>query len=116
MTEKNDFQSMMSNFMQNAGKMQDVVKAYQEMVGKSGDKQVQGKAGGDMVIAHVNLKMQVVHLELSDAVLEEKKEVLSELIAGAVNQGLTLAQQQMRMEMAEIAKKLGLPPQFGNLG
>lgn len=116
MTDKNDLQSMMANFMQNAGKMQEVMKAYQDMVAQCGDKVVQGKAGGDLVIAHVNLKMQVVRLEFKDALFEEKREVIGELVVGAVNQGLAMAQQQMRQEMAEIAKKLGLPPQMGGLG
>lgn len=115
MSDKNDFQSMMSNFMQNSGKVQEMVKAYQDMASKSSDKVVEGKAGGDLVIAHVSLKMQLVRLELKPAVFEEKQEVISELIVGAVNQGLHLAQQTMRQEMSDIAKKMGLPPQFGNL-
>lgn len=106
-----DFQAMMSSFMQNTKKMQENMRqAYQELAEKNKDSIVKAQAGGDLVIAHVNLKMQVTQLELAPALFEEKHEVIAQLIASAVNQGIGEAQKMMRQEMAELTKKMGLPP------
>lgn len=109
-TNNKDFQSMMASLMQNAQKMQENMRhAYQEMAEKNKDTIVQGKAGGEMVVAHVNLKMQLVDLKLKPEIFEEKQDVIVELIMSAVNQGLFAAQQTVKQEMSEISKKVGLP-------
>jgi DNA-binding YbaB/EbfC family protein len=100
----------LSNIMKNAGKFQEM---FKELTSQQGDKVVQGKAGGDLVIAHVSLKMQVVRLELKPELFNESQEVIGELITSAVNQGLYLAQEAMRTSMAELSKKMGLPPGMG---
>lgn len=115
-----DFQEMMKNFMQNAQKMQEnLQKAYQELAEKNKDKTVAGKAGGDLVTAHVSLKLQLSRLELKPELFEEKPEVIAELITAAVNQGLFEAQQTVKKEMMEITQKMGMPsnlPPFGDKG
>ncbi len=105
-----DFQSMMAGFMQNAQKLQENMRnAYQETTQNS-TTLVQGKAGGDLVIAHVNLQMQVAKLELQNALFEENPNVIAQLITAAVNQGLQTAQATLKNEMMQKAKGLGLPP------
>ncbi len=112
-SNNNDFKSMMSSFMQNAQKMQENMRqAYQDIAEKNKDTLVQGKAGGDLAIAHVNLKMQVARLELKPELFEEKQEVIAELIVAAINQGLHLAQQTLKQEMMEKTQKMGLPPEL----
>lgn len=109
-TNNKDFQSMMASLMQNAQKMQENMRnAYMEMAEKNKDIIVQGKAGGDLVVAHVNLKMQLTNLTLKPELFEEDKEVIRELIMSAVNQGLYAAQNTVKQEMAEVGKKVGLP-------
>ncbi|MBN9287313.1 MAG: hypothetical protein BGO43_15590 [Gammaproteobacteria bacterium 39-13] len=109
-TNNKDFQSMMASLMQNAQKMQENMRnAYQEMAEKNKDTVVQGKAGGDMVVAEVSLKMQLVDLKLKPQIFEEKQDVIAELIVSAVNQGLYAAQQAVKQEMTEISKKVGMP-------
>jgi DNA-binding protein YbaB len=110
-TNNIDFKSMMASFMQNAQKMQENLKeAYQDVATKNQNVIVQGKAGGDLAIAHVNLKMEVTKLELSPQLFEEKQDVIAELVMAAVNQGLFLAQNMLKQEMMERTKKMGLPP------
>ncbi|MFI4937107.1 MAG: YbaB/EbfC family nucleoid-associated protein [Candidatus Berkiellales bacterium] len=111
MDQKNDdMQSMMASFMQNAKKMQDSLRqAYEELSEKNKDRSVFGKAGGDLVVAQVNLKMQLVNLALKPELFNEKPDVISQLIVAAVNQGLFEAQQTVKQEMMEMTKKVGLP-------
>jgi len=106
----NDFQEMMANFLQNAQKMQEGLrKAYHDIAEKNKNKTVTGKAGGDLVIAHVSLSIQVARLELKPEIFQEKLEVIGELITAAINQGIVAAQEAVKKEMVEVAKKMGLP-------
>ncbi|MGD9592655.1 MAG: YbaB/EbfC family nucleoid-associated protein [Candidatus Berkiella sp.] len=107
--DNNDFKSMMAGFMQNAQKLQENMRsAYQDIAGNS-NTVVQGKAGGDLVVAHVNLKMQIEKMDLKPALFEESQNVIAELIVSAVNQGLQTAQATLKNEMMQKAKGLGLP-------
>lgn len=111
-----DMQAMMNTFMQNAQKMQDNMrKAYEEMMEKNKHVVVTGKAGGDLVTAHVTLHLQVVKMELKPALFEEKPEVIAELIAAAVNQGIAQAQKTVKQETMEMTKKLGMPSDLASL-
>ncbi len=93
--DMNNLKSMMSSFMENAQKLQENMK----------DKVVTGRAGGDLVVVDANLKMQITRLELAPALFEEKPEVITELVMGAVNQALQNAQQMLKQE---IGGKFGL--------
>jgi nucleoid-associated protein EbfC len=111
--DNNNFQEMMASFMKNAKKMQeDLQQAYEQMAQKNKDITVTAKAGGDLVTAEVNLKMQLTNLILKPELYNEKPEVISELIIAAVNQGITIAQERVKGEMLNLSKQMGLP---GNL-
>lgn len=109
-TKNMDFQSMMASFMENAKKMQENLKgAYQEISEKHKDRTVEGLAGGDLVRVEMNLKLQVKNIEMKPELFSEKPEVISELIAGAVNQAIMRAQEAVRKEMLAMTQKMGLP-------
>ncbi len=111
--DSNDFQAMMASFMKNAKKMQeDLQQAYEQMAQKNKDITVVAKAGGDLVVAEVNLKMQVTKLDLKPELFKEKPEVINDLILSAVNQGIAIAQERVKNEMLNLSKQMGLP---GNL-
>lgn len=99
-----DLKAMMNTLMQNAQKMQENM--------HHSDKTVTGRAGGDLVVVDVNLKMQITRLSLAPALFEEKPEVISELIMGAVNSAFQNAGQMVKQEMLEATKKMG----GGNFG
>lgn len=110
-----EMQAMMASFMQNAQKMQENMrKAYEEMNEKNKFIVVTGKAGGDLVTAHVSLQMQIVKIEFKPQLFEEKSEVIMELVTAAVNQGIRTAQQRIQQEMMEISKKSGMPTDFSS--
>lgn len=100
-----DLKAMMNTLMQNAQKIQ-------ENMRQQSDKIVTGHAGGDLVVVDVNLKMQITRLALAPSLFEEKPEVISELIMGAVNQALQNAGQMVKQEMMEATKQMG----GGNFG
>lgn len=115
-TNNKDFQLMMASLMENAQKMQESMRnAYQEMSDKNKDTVMQGKAGGEMVVAHVNFKMLLIDLELKPEIFEEKHDVMVELIISAVNQGIFRVQQAIKQGMADISKKVGVSPEISLL-
>ena len=98
--------------MQNAQKMQENMRTAYQDIAENSNTLVQGKAGGDLVVAQVNLKMQVVKMDLQPALFEENPSVISELILAAVNQGLQTAQATLKNEMMQKAKSMGLPSEL----
>ena len=94
-----DLKTMMSQLMQNAQKMQETM--------QKSDKVITAKAGGDLVVADVNMQMQLKRLALAPALFTESPEVISELIMGAINTALQNAKETMKQEMLETAKKMG---------
>ena len=109
-TKNMDFQAMMSTFVENAKKLQDNLKgAYQDIAEKNKDKIVSGVAGGDLVRVDINLKLQVKHIEFKPEIFTEKPEVISELVAAAVNQAIVQAQEKVKSEMMAVTQKMGLP-------
>src|SRR5262249_39064547 len=103
--------------MQNMQKVQEnLQKAYQEVAEKGAEKIVLGKAGGDLVTAKVNLKLELVGLDLHPSLYEETSEVIGELILGAVNQALEVAKKSMKQEMMEAAKNAGFPEKGKEFG
>lgn len=113
MDNNQDMRSMMAKLMQDAQDIQKKIQeAQMELEKKSSMQIVVGQAGGDLVKAHVSLKMQVTRLECQPALYQEKAEVIEELIASAVNQGLDKARKQLQTEMRTLAQKMGLPADF----
>jgi len=111
-----NIQELMSNFQNNAGKLQENFrKAYDELIEKVKDRTVFGKAGGDLVIVEMNLRVQMIDLKLKPALFEEKPEVIAGLIVAATNQAITLAQETMRQEMTMMTKKMGVPSDWSSM-
>lgn len=110
--EKDDnFKEMMATFVKNTQRLQEQIhQAYHQAIEENKDRIVMGKAGGDMVTAHVSLKMHLTALEWHPSLLQEKEEVIKELIMVAVNQALYEAQTVIKNQMLEITKKMELPP------
>lgn len=99
--------------MQNAQKLQEnLTGAYQSMASKNKDKLVEGQAGGGMVKAFVNLKLEVVKVEPTEALFNEQPGVVCELIVSAVNSALKAAQSEIKEEMMAATKQMGLPENF----
>ena len=99
---------MMPDFMKKAQELQEKMAKIQE---DAGSRTVEGSAGGKMVTATVNGRMEVVSLHIEPAVLKnEDPTFVEDLIIAALNDGLKKARDMMAQSLLEAS---GLPPGLG---
>jgi len=96
-----------NTIMKQAKKMQEkMAKLQQELETKT----VEAQAGGGMVSVVVNGKYEIVSLKIEkDVVNPEDIEMLQDLIAAAVNEGIRKAQEMSASEMGKITGGLNIP-------
>jgi DNA-binding YbaB/EbfC family protein len=96
------------SLMAKAREMQDKMKSMQEELGR---KQVSADAGGGMVSAIVNGRMEVVKVRIDKSKIDvNDTEMLEDLIVAAINAAQVKAAQMMKDEMQKMTEDLGLPP------
>ncbi len=95
------------NIMKQAKKMQEkMTRLQQELETRT----VEAQAGGGMVRVIVNGKFEVVSLKIEKEVVNpEDIEMLQDLIAAAVNEGIRKSQEMASSEMSKITGGLGIP-------
>ena len=99
--------SSIGDIMKQAKAMQDQLANLQSEVGA---RTVEGTAGGGMVTAKVNGKLEVLSVSIDPEVAKSgDREMLQDLVVAALNQALRSAQQMMASEMAKITGGLKLP-------
>lgn len=108
---------MMAKAGEMKSRMADVQKRLEEELGKL---RVEADAGGGMVAATCNGKMELVRLKIDSARLDPAKakpedlEMLEDLIVAAVAAAQQKARDQAaevtQREMAKVAEEVGLPP------
>lgn len=97
----------MSGMMKQMQKMQKKMMQLQEEIA---ERRVEGTAGGGMVTAVVDGKLNVVELRIDPAVVDpEDVEMLEDLVLAAVNQGQQKAQEMMTREMGQLTGGLNIP-------
>ena len=100
----------MQNFntiMKQAKKMQERMANLQKELEM---KTVEAQAGGGMVRVVVNGKYEIVSLKIEKEVVNpEDIEMLQDLIAAAVNEGIRKAQEMSSSEMVKITGGLNIP-------
>lgn len=97
----------LTNLMQQAKDLQERLANVQEEAAK---RTVQGSAGGGMVKATVNGRLELLDIEIDPSVFQDPDpRMLTDLIVAAVNQGLRTAQQQMADEMGKLTGGLKIP-------
>jgi DNA-binding YbaB/EbfC family protein len=95
------------NIMKQAKKMQEQIGQIQQELET---KTIEAQAGGGMVRVIVNGKFNIVSIKIEkDVVNSEDIEMLQDLIAAAVNEGIRKAQEMASTEMAKITGGLGIP-------
>jgi nucleoid-associated protein EbfC len=97
----------LGNIMKQAKKMQERMgKLQQELETRT----IEAQAGGGMVKVVVNGKFEIVSLQIEkDVVNPEDIEMLQDLVAAAVNEGIRKAQEMASQEMAKITGGLNIP-------
>ena len=94
--------------MAKAREMQEKMKSMQDELGR---KQVTGDAGGGMVEATVNGRLELVRLKIDKTRVDTNDtEMLEDLVVAAVNAAQAKAAEMMRTEMQKVAEEMGLPP------
>ncbi|HEY1628972.1 MAG TPA: YbaB/EbfC family nucleoid-associated protein [Tepidisphaeraceae bacterium] len=94
--------------MQKAREMQEKTKQLQEELAR---KQVEAAAGGGMVSAIVNGRLEVVKIRIDKNKVDvNDTEMLEDLIVAAINAAQVKAAAMMKDEMQKIAGDIGLPP------
>ena|SRR5436853_4964769 len=89
---------------------QDLQERLQRVQEEASERTVEATAGGGMVRATVNGKLEIVRLQIEPAALTGGDiEMLQDLVIAAVNQALRSAQQQMADEMSKLTGGLKLP-------
>jgi len=95
------------NIVKQAQELQERLAKVQE---DAATRTVEGSAGGGMVKATVNGRLEVVRVHIEPAVLQSgDTQMLEDLIVAAVNQGIRAAQQQMAEEMSKLTGGLKIP-------
>ena len=97
----------MSGMMKQVQKMQKKMMQLQEELA---EQRVEGTAGGGMVTAVIDGKLNVVEIRINpEAVDPEDVEMLEDLVLAAINQGQQKAQEKMDQEMGQLTGGLQIP-------
>ncbi|MGB7158832.1 MAG: YbaB/EbfC family nucleoid-associated protein [Tepidisphaeraceae bacterium] len=98
----------LGELMTKARQMQDQMKTLQEELAR---KQVTADAGGGMVQATVNGRLELVKLHIDKSKVDvNDTELLEDLIVAAVHGAQSRAAEMMKTEMQKMTGDLGLPP------
>src|SRR5947199_5124077 len=100
--------SNLPGMLAKAREMQDKMKSMQEELAR---KQVSADAGGGMVTAIVNGRLELVKVRIDKSKIDPNDtEMLEDLIVAAVSAAQNKAAQMMKDEMSKMASDIGLPP------
>jgi len=95
------------SMMKQAQQMQSRMGEMQEKLAKV---RVEGTAGGGMVTVEANGQQKILAVRIEDSVMQDgDKEMLEDLMVGAVNQALDKAREAAAEEMAKITGDLDVP-------
>ena len=97
----------MGSVLRNLPKLREEMEQMQQRLAQI---TAEGDAGAGMVKATVNGKMELTRLALSDDALRSgDRELLEDLIKGAINQAFGKVRQAIADESGKMATNLGLP-------
>jgi DNA-binding YbaB/EbfC family protein len=98
----------LADLMKQGRALQEKMKSMQEELAR---KQVSADAGGGMVTAIVNGKLELVKLRIDKSKIDvSDTDMLEDVITAAVNAAQAKASELMKEEMQKAAGELGLPP------
>jgi len=104
----------LADLMKNAGKLRESMEKATESLGQL---QVDGTAGGGVVTAKVNGRMELVSIRIDPKLLADgDAELLEDLVLAAVNQGLLKAREAAAKSISALAGGLPIPGLAGLLG
>jgi nucleoid-associated protein EbfC len=97
----------LADLMRNAGKLRETVEKATESLGQV---QVEGTAGGGVVTARANGRMELVSVRIDPKLLADgDAELVEDLVTAAVNQALTKAREAAARSISSLAGGLPIP-------
>ena len=97
----------MGDLMKQAQQLQSKLTRIQE---EAGNKTVEASAGGNMVTAVVNGRLEVLSLRIDPTVVSaDDVEMLQDLVTAAVNEGIRKAQKMVADEMGKVTGGIKIP-------
>lgn len=96
-----------TSMLKNLPKMKAAMEELQKNLGQI---TAEGSAGGNMVTAKVNGRMEVLSCVISDEAMKlQDKEMLEDLIVAALNQAIVKVNELRAEETQKLATNLGMP-------
>ena len=99
----------LGDLMKQAQQMQGRVQKLQEEVEKT---EVIGESGAGLVKITMTGRHDVRKVDIDSSLLDETKDVLEDLIAGAMNDAVRRAEKNQQEKMSELTSGIPLPPGF----
>ncbi len=97
----------LAELMRNAGKLRETMEKATESLGQV---QVEGTAGGGVVSAKVNGRLEVLAVRIDPKLLADGDvELLEDLVTAAVNQGLGKAREAAAQSLSNMAGGFPIP-------
>lgn len=104
----------LADLMRNAGKIRESIERATEELGRI---EVEGEAGGGMVTAKANGRLEVLAVRINPKLLADgDAELLEDLVVAAVNQALVRARESAAQSMQSAAGNLSIPGLDGLIG
>ncbi|GAC1467488.1 MAG: hypothetical protein NVSMB9_09150 [Isosphaeraceae bacterium] len=104
----------LADLMRNAGKIQETMQKATESLGQV---HVEGSAGGGVVTAKANGRLELVSIRIDPKLLADgDAELLEDLVTAAVNQALLKAREAAAKSLSSLAGGLPLPGLAGLFG
>jgi nucleoid-associated protein EbfC len=97
----------LGNLMKQAQKMQADMQKVQEEIQNM---EITGMAGGGMVTVVMTGRHDVKRVNIDNSLMQDDKEMLEDLIAAAVNDGVRKIESETKQRMASMTNGLSLPP------
>lgn len=97
----------LGDLMKQAQQLQTKLSRIQE---EAGNKTIDASAGGNMITAVMNGRLELMTLRIDPSVMENGDvEMLQDLVIAAVNEAIRKAQKMMAEEMGKVAGGLKIP-------
>ncbi len=99
----------LGNLMKQAQKIQENMQQAQEEIAKM---EVTGQSGGGMVSVVMTGKHDVKRVTIDDALMNDDKEMIEDLLAAAVNDAVRKIEKESQEKMSGMTAGFPMPPGF----
>lgn len=99
----------MNKLMQQAKNMEDTIKKIKQDQRKI---EVEGQSGAGLIKIIMTGKHDIKNVKIDKSLLSEKKEIIEDLIAAAINNAVHKVEEQIKLDINNISQNINLPSEF----